>query len=139
MQPEITVFFDGDCPLCVREIRMLERLDAGRGRIGLVDIASPDFRADDHGRGRAELMARIQGRLPDGRWVEGMEVFRRVYAGVGLGWLMAPTGWPLLRPLFDAAYRWFARNRLWLTGRGDACDSGACELPSQASPTEMQR
>jgi len=67
--------------------------------------------------------------LPDGTVIEGVEVFQRLYSAVGLGWLAAPSRWRWLRPVFDAAYRWFARNRLRLTGRADACDSQAC-LPS---------
>jgi len=124
---EITVLFDGDCPLCAREVRMLRRLDRARGRIGFEDIAAPGFEASRYGLDPATLMARIHGVLGDGRVIEGMEVFRRAYAAVGLGWLLAPSRWPLLRPLCDAAYRSFARNRLRLTGRaGDGCDGERC-------------
>ena len=131
---EITVLYDGDCPLCLREIRMLERLDRGNGRLGLRDIAGPGFRAADYGVTHDALMARIHGVLPDGRLIEGMEVFRRAYAAVGLGWLLAPTGWPGLRWLFDAAYRWFARNRLRLTGRSESCSEGRCIPPTVREP-----
>jgi predicted DCC family thiol-disulfide oxidoreductase YuxK len=57
-------------------------------------------------------------------------VFREAYAAVGLGWLVAPTGWPILRPLFDVGYRWFARNRVRL-GRifGRRCEDGRCAIP----------
>lgn len=125
------MLYDGDCPLCAREVAFLRRRDE-RGALDLVDIAAPGFDPaayglDAHGLGHAELMARIHGVLPDGRVVEGMEVFRRAYAAVGLGWVMAPSGWPVVGRLFDAAYGWFARNRLRLTGRGHehACDA-AC-------------
>jgi len=85
-------------------------------------------------RAPAELMARIHAVLPDGSLVEGVEVFRRAYTAVGLGWTLAWTAWPGLRPLADAGYRWFARNRLRLTGRGaHACAGGRC-LPAP-SPT----
>jgi len=129
-----TIYFDGECPLCRREIDFLARRDApararGAGRLRCVDIAAPDF--DAAGRSRADLMARIHGRLPDGTWVEGMEVFRRAYAAVDLGWLLAPSRWPLVGRLFDAAYRWFARHRLRLTGRTD-CE-GACAAPGGAA------
>jgi predicted DCC family thiol-disulfide oxidoreductase YuxK len=134
MTPEITVLFDGECPLCAREIAMLRRLDRGRGRIDFADIAAPDFDAARYGSRHADLMARIHGVLPDGRLVEGVEVFRRAYAAVGLGWALAWTRWPGLRAVADAAYRWFARNRLRLTGRGDHdCESGRCALPPEAS------
>lgn len=125
----IKVLYDGACPLCRREAAIWQRLDRGRRRIALVDIASVDFQAAECGISRADAMAEIHGTLPSGAVVRGMEVFRRAYAAVGLGWLLAPTAWPLLRPCFDRAYRWFARNRSRLTGRssrcGETCADGA--------------
>ena len=133
MTPEITVLHDGECPLCAREVALLRRLDRGRGRVAFEDIAAPGFDADHPGCTQAELMARIHGVLPDGTRIVGVEVFRRAYAAVGLGWLVAPTRWPLLRPLADAAYRWFARNRLRLTGRGEVCTADRCGLPTDGT------
>jgi predicted DCC family thiol-disulfide oxidoreductase YuxK len=73
-------------------------------------------------------MSRIHGVLADGTLIEGVEVFRRLYTAIGLGWVVAPTRWPLLRGLFDRAYRGFARNRLRWTGREDAlCATDRCE------------
>ena len=129
---EVRILFDGECPLCAREIDMLRRLDKGRGRVDFEDIAEPTFDASRYGLTQEEVMARIHAVLPDGSTVEGVEVFRLVYAAVGLGWLTAPTRWPILRELTDAAYRVFARNRLRWTGRGDACDTGRCEIPERS-------
>jgi predicted DCC family thiol-disulfide oxidoreductase YuxK len=75
---------------------------------------------------------RIHGRLPDGTLVEGVEVFRRLYAAVGLGILVAATRLPGIAQLLDLGYRWFAKNRLRLTGR---CADGACELPAGSKKT----
>jgi predicted DCC family thiol-disulfide oxidoreductase YuxK len=122
--PEVEVFYDGECPLCTREIRVLQRLDR-RGRIGFVDIAADGFEAAALGLSRAALMARIHGRLPDGTMIEGVEVFRRLYAAVGFGWAVALTRVPGVSHALDLAYGVFARNRLRLTGR---CDDGACAL-----------
>jgi predicted DCC family thiol-disulfide oxidoreductase YuxK len=123
--PEITVLFDGECPLCRREVELLRRRDRGRGRIGFADIAAPGFDAIRYGKSHGELMARIHGVLADGSLVEGVEVFRRAYGAVGLGWLLAWTRWPGLRALADAGYRTFARNRLRITGRCDGhCQTG---------------
>ena len=121
------VFFDGDCPLCRREIALLRRLDR-RGRLRFADIADPAFDAD-LGVSRGDLMRRIHGRGADGALVEGVEVFRRLYEAVGLGALVrlsraAPIAW-----LLDRAYDWFARNRLRLTGR---CTDEACGVPDAA-------
>jgi predicted DCC family thiol-disulfide oxidoreductase YuxK len=75
-------------------------------------------------------MVRIHGVLPDGRVVEGLEVFRRAYAAVGLGWLLAPTRWPLLREISETSYRIFAKNRLRWTGRKADCETGCRQLPA---------
>ena len=125
------VFYDGDCPLCVREIRMLRRMDRKRGRILFTDIAAPGFDAMGHaGVSQDDLMAEIYGRTESGELVSGMEVFRQLYSAVGLGFLFAPTGWPGLRIFFDAAYRLFAKNRLRLTGR--CKEEGVCNVLEEA-------
>lgn len=119
------VFYDGDCPLCVREIRMLQRLDR-KARITFTDIAAPGFDERTVGRDWDTLMARIHGRMPDGAIVEGVEVFRQLYAAVGFGPLVALTRIPGLSHLCELGYRVFAQNRLRLTGR---CQDGACAVP----------
>ncbi len=121
---EIEVFYDGDCPLCRREVDMLTRWDR-QGRIRRTNIAAPDFSAESIGISQERLMAEIHGRLPDGTWLTGVEVFRRLYSAVGLRWLVAPTRWPGIRWILDLGYGLFARHRLRLTGR---CDHGACSL-----------
>lgn len=123
----VEVFFDGDCPLCVREIALLRALDR-RGRVRFTDIASPSFDAAAVGTTFEALMAEIHGRLPDGRWIQGVEVFRQLYAAVGLGWLVAPSRLPGVRHGLDLAYRLFAKNRLRLTGR---CSAESCAVPTR--------
>lgn len=131
----LTILYDGECPLCRREMAMLLRLDKGRGRLGGVDIAEPGFDATRYGLTQAQVMGSIHAVGEDGSVVKGMEVFRRAYAAVGLGWLLAPTGWRLFKPLADRFYRWFARNRLRISLRSwkampgdDACQTGTCRV-----------
>jgi predicted DCC family thiol-disulfide oxidoreductase YuxK len=76
-----------------------------------------------------DLMASIHGRLPDGKIVKGVEVFRRLYAAVGFAPLVVLTRLPGISHLLDLAYRWFAKNRLRLTGR---CNDRACSTPARA-------
>ncbi len=120
---QIEVFYDGDCPLCLREIKLLRWMDR-RQRIRFTDIAAADFVAADYGKSLAEFMDQIQGRLPSGQWLVGVEVFRRLYAAIGLGPLVWITRLPLLSQLCDIGYRVFAKNRLRLTGR---CVKGKCK------------
>jgi predicted DCC family thiol-disulfide oxidoreductase YuxK len=134
MSPEesswtVEVFYDGDCPLCMREIRMIMGRDRG-GRIKFTDIAAGGFEPASVGLDRATLMARIHGRLPTGELIEGVEVFRRLYEAVGLGWLVALSRMQGISQLLDAAYRTFARNRLRLTGR---CEGGVCDVDAAKS------
>ena len=79
---QIEVFFDGDCPLCKREIDTLRHMDR-QHNIRFTNIAAPDFRASEFGPTWDEFMSEIHGRLPDDTWVRGVEVFRRLYAAVG--------------------------------------------------------
>jgi predicted DCC family thiol-disulfide oxidoreductase YuxK len=125
---EVEVFFDGDCPLCVREINMLRRLDRGRGRVRFTDIAAADFDPSGVGLTFRTLMERIHGRLPDGTLIEGVEVFRRLYTAVGFGPLVRLTRLPGISSAMDWAYRLFAKNRLRLTGRCLRDVNGVCSV-----------
>ena len=113
---EVEVFFDADCPLCRKEIGFLRRWDRHR-RIRFTDIAAVDFDAAAVGIPYDRLMAEIHARLPDARWIRGVEVFRRLYSAIGLRWIVAATRWPGLSQIVDVGYRVFARNRLKWTGR----------------------
>ena len=133
-QYQVEVFFDGDCPLCVREIRFLKRRDR-QHRIGFIDIAAEEFDASVFGLTQRDFMERIRARLADGSMIEGVEVFRRLYAAVGFGWLVWCTRLPGVSQLLDVCYSWFARNRLRLTGRcGDSC-----AIPEDRSETMASR
>lgn len=114
----IEVFFDGECPLCRREIELLRRMDR-RARIRFTDLAAEGFAAREDGPGIDELMGQIHARTPDGEWITGVEVFRRLYAAVGLGPIVALTRLPGVGGALELAYTWFAANRLRLTGRCD--------------------
>ncbi|MBK6693398.1 MAG: DUF393 domain-containing protein [Myxococcales bacterium] len=128
-EAEVEVFYDGDCPLCMREIRMLKRRDARRA-IRFTDIAAPDFDALVYGLTQADFMARIRGRDAEGRWLEGVDVFRHLYRAVGFRRLVALSEWPGVATLAEIAYEAFAKNRLRLTGR---CEADACTPPARVT------
>jgi hypothetical protein len=60
---KLTVWFDGSCPLCRREMGLMKRLDR-RGAIDFIDVAaSPEA---DCPIGRAELLAGfMRGKMAD--------------------------------------------------------------------------
>ena len=123
--PQIDLFYDGGCPLCSREVRFLRRRNR-RGLIRFLDIDAPDFAPLPEGPSHEVLMARIHARLSDGRWVEGVDVFRELYTRIGFGPLVRLTRLPGITHLLDWAYAVFARNRRRLFGR---CDTGTCQTP----------
>lgn len=124
MNHEIEAFFDGDCPLCLKEVRLLRKLDR-QSNIRWTDIAAPEFDAASYGKTHDEFMAKMHGRLPNETWIEGVEVFRRLYSAVGFGPLVALSRLPGVSQLADVGYELFAKNRLRLTGR---CQDEACSV-----------
>ena len=106
----LTLLYDGACPVCSLEMDHLRARNAD-GRLAFINIAVPGFDPLPWGATLAQMNAQIHAVRPDGSLVVGIEALRLAYWAVGLGWLLAPTGWAPLRPVFDAGYRVFARHR----------------------------
>ena len=136
--PALTILYDGGCPLCLREVKLLGRKDRERHGEGLklafVDIDRADYNPDRFaGISYREAMGRIHAIDGDGAVLRDIEVFRQAYDLIGLGWLYAPTQWPLLRPMTNLAYGVWATLRLRITGRPNLeslCQArnGACRI-----------
>ena len=134
--PALTLLFDGGCPLCVREVNFLRRRDRN-GSLAFVDIDALDYTPADHqGISYAEAMGRIHAITASGLVLHDVAVFREAYRLIGLGWLYAPTRWPLLSGLVDRMYSLWASRRLQLTRRPDLaslCEQRErCRLPINA-------
>lgn len=116
----IKLLYDGECPLCLREVNFLQKRDAGRGLVAFVDIADENYKREDNANIDFETaMGRIHAILPDGTVVKNVEVFRRVYEALGMGWVYAITKLPIIGFLADTLYGIWAEWRLKLTGRPD--------------------
>lgn len=117
---KIKLLYDGDCPLCLREVNFLRKHDAGRGLVRFVDIAAPEYDPTENGDVDFETaMGRIHAVLADGSVIKNVEVFRQVYTILGMGWVYAATKWPVIGSLVDKAYDFWADRRLAWTGRPD--------------------
>ena len=116
-QSLIELFYDGACPICSREVRFLKRRDAAQ-QICFTDIADVD--CERLGVSYDRLMQRIHARLPDGSFVEGVEVFRHAYGILGFQRCVAVSRWAVVRWLLDKMYVLFARYR-------PRCQSSICE------------
>ena len=112
-----TVYFDGACPVCRREIAVYQRGTPAEA-VCWVDASAcpPDALGPDLPRDRA--LARLHLRLPDGRLVQGAAAFLAMWAALPqhprLARLARALDRPALVRLLDLAYGGFLRlRRLW--------------------------
>ncbi|CAL5029413.1 unnamed protein product [Urochloa decumbens] len=114
----IKMLYDGDCPLCMREVNMLRERNKSYGAIKFVDISSKDYSPDDNqGLDYETVMGRIHAILSDGTVVTDVEAFRRLYEEVGLGWVYAVTKYEPVATMANAVYGVWAKYRMQITGR----------------------
>lgn len=99
---------------------LMKHLDRTQ-RLTLLDFSLVGFNAAPVGLAVTDLSAVIHPQWADGAVITGVEVFRAIWEAVGLGFLSRLSRLPMVAPLMTKAYGWFARNRLWLTGRMDSC------------------
>ncbi len=132
----LRLLYDGGCPLCCREVTFLQRRDQrlhpGEPRLAFVDIDASAYNPAEHGGiSYRQAMGRIHAISADGEVLVDLAVFRRAYALLGLGWLYAPTGWPVVGAVAGGLYGLWARWRLRLTGRDhlDVLCADRCRLP----------
>ena len=111
--PQVTVWFDNDCPLCVREINLMRRLDRRQ---------AVDFVSIQGGTGcpisTDELMKRFHAQEQGEAIVSGAAAFAAMWRAI-----------PVLRPLgllarfkpvlwvLERMYRGFLKIRPWLQRR----------------------
>ncbi|GGM00336.1 thiol-disulfide oxidoreductase DCC family protein [Pseudomonas asuensis] len=137
MQPvwPLTLFYDGDCPLCAREIRHL-RKHADPARLQFTDVADPAFAAPAPGMSSQQFKDLLHAQFADGRWVKGLDATYWSWRAAGLGRWAAPLAWKPLRPLFDLGYRLFLRLRpqlAWIPHPEGArrCKDDQCAIPTK--------
>lgn len=106
----LTLYYDGDCPLCAREINLLRR-HAAPEQLQLVDISVAPFDAAALGLAHKTLQDLLHARFADGQWVTGLDATLWSWRAAGLGRWAAPLTWRPLRPLLELGYRLFCRLR----------------------------
>ena len=104
---KLTVWHDGACPLCRREIALMRRLDR-RGAIEFVDATDGDAVCPID---RADLLARFHAR-EDGVLLSGAAAFAAMWRAIPL---LRPLGLAARQPwvlaLLERGYRHFLRLR----------------------------
>ena len=118
MNYKLTFLFDGACPLCLRETNFLKKKDKTKA-INFVDI-SINYRPENFSNiSYKQAMANLHGILSNGEIIFGVDVLVYSYELVGLGWIYFPTKLPILSNFIRFLYKYWAKYRLKLTGRGN--------------------
>jgi len=105
----LTIYYDSRCPMCKAEKENL-MLHNDAGNLVFADIWADGFEPPP-GRTVDDLLERIHGMQANGQLIDSMELLRRSYEGVNMGWVTALTTWPVLGGMADWAYPILARNR----------------------------
>lgn len=107
---QLTIFYDGYCPLCLLEMNKLKGLDKQKN-ITFINIQESSFSDNYPHLNWQALNARIHGYLRDGSLISGLDVTYLAWKLVGRGWVYAPLRWPVLSWFADIAYTLFAKHR----------------------------
>jgi predicted DCC family thiol-disulfide oxidoreductase YuxK len=118
------LFFDGDCPLCKREIAFLKSL-IPKNKFEFIDLVLYKNTAKEtFNKTYDELMREIHAKDEHDNWLIGMDAFRLVYSYTPYKTVFNLSKLPLIKQTLDLGYKFFAKNRLKLTGRH--CRDNVC-------------
>ncbi|XP_033647741.1 uncharacterized protein At5g50100, chloroplastic-like [Asterias rubens] len=129
------VLYDGDCPLCMQEMKVVKYLNDKRQTLDLVNIASPDYKPEDNNDISYETAMDVMHVIgPDKQVYTKVDAVHELYSALGARWMVAYMKWPILSTLFDKSYMAFARNRLrWTTGWRSECEDNKCQTPPKTA------
>jgi predicted DCC family thiol-disulfide oxidoreductase YuxK len=128
----LTIFYDGNCPMCTTEMVHLKNYDKNN-LISLVNIHQKDFEARYPSIKFLDAMKILHGHY-NGQLLLGLEVTHRAWTIVGKGFWVAPLNWPVLKTLSHWVYLGVAQYRHQISAllakffgiKTKNCISGTC-------------
>jgi len=128
----LTIFYDGNCPLCSAEMRSLKKHD-DNNVIKLVNLHNKNFNQLYPGININRAMQILHGSF-QGESLLGLEVTHRAWTLVGKGFWVAPLTWPIIKPVSHWVYLLIARFRQPISSaiakifklEPAVCQSGGC-------------
>lgn len=107
----LTVFYDGSCPLCRREIHFY-RQRTGAGQLAWIDVSRASDRDVADGLSRDAALSRFHVKAADGRLLSGGDAFAEL-------WSALPRFAPMSRLFRPRPLRWLLNRSydLFLLGR----------------------
>jgi len=111
----MTMYYDGACPVCSREVSLYRKLDRD-GAIRWYDVSASEGDLGADCVSQADALAIIHARLPDGRLVTGVEAFIAVWDRLsGFKRFAGVARWRPVTWMLGKGYAWYAPRRKRVT------------------------
>jgi predicted DCC family thiol-disulfide oxidoreductase YuxK len=124
----LTLYYDGLCPLCSREIAHYRKKMADDPSVEFLDITEASFDARQHGLD-PEHIHRVMHVRAGGEVRTGLDAFIAIWQHIpAYRWLAWLARLPGLYRLLWLAYHAFARVRPLLPRRKARCAGGTCRM-----------
>ncbi len=107
---KLTMFYDGQCPLCQAEIQFLSSRNHAE-LLSFVDIHSQQYSPEKVGVSCSQALAAMYALYDDGELISGIDVFSAAYARANLPFLAWLFSLPILQPILRRGYHFFAKHR----------------------------
>ena len=116
--PKATVYHDGECPLCNKEVALMQKIDVAKA-IKWVDISKDKQALADAGITYQQAMDRIHVADQSQQMYTGVAGFLNIWEHLPYYRRIVPIvrRTPFLLPLMERVYTLFAKYRLRLTKR----------------------
>ena len=105
----LTIFFDGNCPMCLAEMRHLKKHDS-HNNITLINIHQENFQQLHPEINPIAAMKILHG-MYKGQLLLGLAVTHRAWTLVGKGFWVAPLNWPIVKTISHWVYLGVAKFR----------------------------
>lgn len=116
-QNAASLFYDGQCPLCAKEMRLLRKLK--NAKLQLIDIHQMKSLPTSE---RERLLRRLHLREANGNWLVDVDASVAAWSFTRFGFLLQPLRWRLWAPLVDKFYERWADKRY--------CRLYGCTIPA---------
>ncbi len=124
-ETRLTVFYDGSCPLCRREIGFYRKQD-GAGRIEWFDLCESNADPVAGRLSRDAALRRFHVLGSDGTLASGANGFAMLWSELpGFALIGRVAGYPVIRDVLEVAYRLFLKVRPRLQRLFDRHDASA--------------
>jgi predicted DCC family thiol-disulfide oxidoreductase YuxK len=124
---KLKLFYDGECPLCHREVKHYVKIDK-RDVLIPVNIKDPEFKAEDYGLNEKEINDRMHAIDDEGNVFIGIDTFTEIWDRLPRWNLLSPMVTNrLVRPLADWGYDIFAFHIRPRLPKRD-CSAEGCHL-----------